>query len=88
MLDRKNQSIDLLNEGGFSISEPGPLHAPVISFKIWRDERLHLRLETEAALDAKSAAPQYPDGTLRFSTDKVELSALSGAKGTFSALKP
>ena len=87
MLDRKNEIIDLLTEGGFSISEPGPLHAPIHRFKIWRDERLSLRLEIEAALDAKSAAPQYPDGTLRFSTDKVELTALSAAKATFSGVE-
>jgi hypothetical protein len=65
----------------------GPLHAPVRSFKIWRDERLYLRLEIEAALDARSAAPQYLDGTPRFNTDKVELSAVSGAKATFSGVE-
>jgi hypothetical protein len=71
MFDWKNQSIDLLNEVGFIVSDPGPLRAPVRKFKIRRDENLDVLIETEAALDATSAAPNHPSGTLRFSTEEV-----------------
>jgi hypothetical protein len=64
--DWKSQSIALLNEVGFRVSEPGPLHAPIHSFKIRRDENLGILIETETALDAKSTAEQVPSGTVRF----------------------
>jgi hypothetical protein len=56
VFDWKNQSIDLINELNFKIVDPGPLHAPVYKFKIRRDEKLDLFIETEAAIDAKSSA--------------------------------
>jgi hypothetical protein len=71
--DWKSQSIALLNEPGFRVSEPGPLHAPVHSFKIRREEDLGILLETETALDAKSTAKQIPSGTVRFNTDAVTI---------------
>ena len=75
MLNWKNQSIDLLNEGGFRITEPGPLQAPIHGFKIRRDENLTLWLETEAALDAKSTARPHPSGTVRINIEQAELVA-------------
>jgi hypothetical protein len=57
MLDWKNQSVDLLNELGFRICDPGPLRAPIHTFKIRRDENLDLLIETEAPVNAKSTAP-------------------------------
>ena len=71
VLDWKNQSIDLLNEHGFAVSDPGPLHAPVAKFRIRRDENLDLWIETEAPLDAKSGAKPQPSGTIRINTDQV-----------------
>jgi hypothetical protein len=87
VLNWKNQSIDLLNEGGFRITEPGPLHAPIHGFKIRRDENLTLWLETEAALDAKSTARPHPSGTVRINMEQVELGHASGAKATLSGVQ-
>src|SRR5208337_4853119 len=87
MLSWKNQCIDLLNEGGFQIIDPGPLHAPINKFTIRRDEHLALILDTEAAAGAKSTAPKLSDGTARFNTDKAELTHISGAKATFSGVQ-
>jgi hypothetical protein len=71
VFDWKNQSIDLLNEHGFVVSDPGPLHAPVTKFRIRRDEHLELWIETQAPRDAKSSAKPQPSGTLRINTDQV-----------------
>jgi hypothetical protein len=71
MFDWKNQSIVLLNERGFSVTDPGPLHAPVRKFKILRDENLELWIETEAPLDARSSAKPHLSGTIRINTDQV-----------------
>jgi hypothetical protein len=42
VLDWKNQAIEILNEPGFSVTDPGPLHGPIRSFKVRRDERFAL----------------------------------------------
>jgi hypothetical protein len=82
VFDWKNQSIDLINELNFKIVDPGPLHAPVYKFKIRRDEKLDLFIETEAAIDAKSSAQNFPSGTIRFSTETVKIEhPFSSAKG-------
>jgi hypothetical protein len=73
MFDWKNHSIDLINELKFKIADPGPLHAPVHKFKIRRDEKLDLLIETEAAIDAKSSAQNHPSGTIYISTEKVKI---------------
>jgi hypothetical protein len=87
VLDWKNQSIGLLNEGRFRIVEPGPLHAPIHRFSIRRDENLALVLEIEAALDAKSTAPRHPSGTLRFSTEQAKLVDVSGNTAILSGIE-
>jgi hypothetical protein len=82
MFDWKNHSIDLINELKFKIADPGPLHAPVHKFKIRRDEKLDLLIETEAAIDAKSSAQNHPSGTIYISTEKVKIEhPFSSAKG-------
>ena len=73
MWDWENQSIALINEQGFRVSDPGPLHAPVDSFKIRRDKKLGLVIETETALDAKSTAEKILSGTLRYNTDTATI---------------
>jgi hypothetical protein len=73
VFDWKNQSIDLINELNFQIADPGPLHTPVHKFTIRRDEKLDLFIDTEAAIDAKSSAQSHPSGTIRFSTEKVNI---------------
>ena len=46
MWDWKDQNTEMLNEAGFKVSDPGRLHAPILSFKIRRDEHLQIVLET------------------------------------------
>ena len=87
MFGWKDQSIDLLNRGSFRFVEPGPLHAPIHGFEVHRDEKLALILETEAAPNAKSAAVQYPPGTVRFNTEQVELVNVSGIKAVLSGVQ-
>ena len=73
MWDWKDQNTEMLNEAGFKVSDPGPLHAPILSFKIRRDQHLQIVLETETALDAKSIAVKIPSGTLRYNTETATL---------------
>jgi hypothetical protein len=80
MTSLEEESIDLLNQGHFQITDLGPLHGPIHGFSVRRDDKLALILETEAAPDAKSAAVQYPDGTVRLNTDQVELANIAGIR--------
>jgi hypothetical protein len=86
VLDWKNQAIEILNERGFSVTEPGPLHRPIRSFKVRRDERFALFIDTEAEKGATSTAQEIPPGTVRINTDKAELAHTFGAKATLSGL--
>ena len=87
MLDWKNQSIDLLNQGDFQIVEPGPLHVPIEGFAIRRDENLALTLETKAARTAKSRAVQHLTGMVTLNTEQVELANISGIKAVLSGVQ-
>ena len=87
MLDWKNQSIGLLNQGDFQIVEPGPLHVPIEGFAIRRDENLALTLETKAARTAKSRAVQHPSGMVTLNTEQVELANISGIKAVLSGVQ-
>ena len=73
MLDWANESLKLLNQGRFRITDPGPLHVPIHQLTIRRDDTLALQLETEAAADARSSVVRHPLGTVRKNVDQVEL---------------
>lgn len=88
MIGWEREPFELLNEGLFKITDPGPLHAPIHSFSIRRNEKQQLLLETHGPVDAKSSAPEYPSGTLRLNTDAVQLSNVSGIKATLSGVQP
>jgi hypothetical protein len=47
VLDWKNQAIEILNEPGFSVTDRGPLHGDIRTFKIRRDDCLILFIDTE-----------------------------------------
>jgi hypothetical protein len=83
----EKESVDLINDGLFQITDPGPLHAPIHKFSIRRDETLALILETEAAPDAKSSAAQHPSGTVRLNTEKVELVNIAKIKATLTGVQ-
>jgi hypothetical protein len=86
VLDWKNQAIDILNEPGFSVTDPGPLSGPILAFKIRRDQKLTLFIETEAAKGAKARADDIPPGTVRINLDKIELRHTFGATATLSGV--
>lgn len=69
----------LLNNGTFVIDDVGPLRAPLRSFTIKRDERLHIILETKAEQNARSSVSDHPLGTVRVNTDRVLFSGPLGS---------
>jgi hypothetical protein len=87
MTSWEEESLDLLNQGNFRITDPGPLHSPIHGFSIRRDDNLALILETEAAPDAKSVAVRHPAGTVRLNTDQVELVNIAGVKAVLAGVQ-
>jgi len=49
VLGWKNQAIDILNESGFVVTDRGPLHGDIRTFRLRRDDHLILFIDTEAA---------------------------------------
>ena len=88
MIGWEQEPFELINEGHFRITDAGPLHTPIHSFSIRRDDKLRLILETRAPTDAKSSAPEYPSGTLRLNTDTVQLTNISGIRAVLSGIQP
>jgi hypothetical protein len=84
----EREPFELINEGHFQVTKPGPLHAPVHSFSIRRNEKLDIILETRGPADAKSSAPEVPSGTVRLNTDTVELTNIAGIKAVLSGIQP
>jgi hypothetical protein len=88
MTDWEWESFDsFINDGYFSVTQAGPLHAPIHSFSIKRGETLQLVLETVAAHNAQANAT-IPLGTVRRNTDTVELTHASGIKAVASGVQP
>lgn len=88
MIDGERKALELLREGHFQVTEPGPLHAPILSFSIYRNEKLGLILETRTPTHARSNASNYPSGTVRLNTDTVELKNIGGIKATLIGIQP
>jgi hypothetical protein len=79
MCDWEWESFDsFVNSGGFTFSDPGPLHAPINKFTLKRDADLQLILETVSGQDAISSATSHPPGTVRTNTDTATLSSVGG----------
>jgi hypothetical protein len=79
---------EVINRGHFSITQPGPLHTPIHSFAVRRNEKLELVLETHCPEDAKSDAIQHPSGTVRINTDTIELTNIGGLKACAIGVQP
>lgn len=88
MANLAEECLDLLNGALFTITDPGPLHSPVSKFKISRDDRLRLILETEVPPDATTTAVSYPPGTVRMSIERVLMHSLSGLDGVLEGVIP
>jgi hypothetical protein len=82
----EDPTFDILKDGFFRITGPGPLHAPVLAFTVHRDEALDLILETRTADDAISVASKIPAGTLRRATEKAELTNIGNATASFTGI--
>ena len=81
-------AVPFINEGHFRVADPGPLRAPVLDFKLRRDEALDLILETRTAPDAKSTAAEHPSGTVRITTECASLENIGGVKVKLTGVIP
>lgn len=88
MVDLSEECLDVLNGGHFTVVEPGPLHTPIESFSIRRDEKLRLILETEVPPNATSAAVVHPPGTVRMTTERVLLRNIAGVDAELAGVIP
>lgn len=88
MVDLWEECLDVLNGGHFTVVEPGPLHTPIESFTIRRDEKLRLILETAVPPNATSAAVVHPPGTVRMTTERVLLRNIGGVDAELAGVIP
>ncbi len=88
MVDLSEECLNILNGGHFTVVEPGPLHTPVGSFSIRRDEKLRLILETDVPPNAFSAAVVHPPGTVRMSSERVLLRNIGGVDAELTGVIP
>ena len=78
----------VINGGHFQITDPGPLHAPILELSIKRNEKLELIMETQVAEGARANATTPPDGRARINTDKVEMTNHAGIMATATGVQP
>ncbi|MBB2158397.1 hypothetical protein HLH33_19235 [Gluconacetobacter diazotrophicus] len=88
MRELTEECLRILNKGFFEITDPGPLHQPIRSFSIRRNEKLNLILETETAPNATSAAVDQPPSSVRLTTERALLRSVGGLEGEFFGLVP
>lgn len=84
----KEECLGILNKGRFTITDPGPLHQPIRGFSIRRDDKLRLVVEIDAHPSASSTAVDHPPGTVRITTERVQLKSLGGLYGELSGVIP
>lgn len=89
MSNWERESFDtVINQGLFHVTDHGPLHAPIISFSLKRNEKLRLILETQTGPNAKSTLIERPAGTVRINTETVELTNISAIKANLVGVQP
>jgi hypothetical protein len=86
VLDWKNQAIEMLNEPGFSVTDRGPLHGDIRTFRVRRNDCLTLLIDTEAARGGNFPRRAIAPGTARINPDNVMFENPSGAKAVLSAV--
>lgn len=80
---------DYVNFRNFDVVDPGPLLAPISEFKIARNEKLELILETLVTGRADPMRmPSYPAGMVRINNDNVELAGHAGMRCTLHGIVP
>lgn len=70
------------------VGDCGPLHGPITSFEVRRDDKLQLILETRTGQGATSRALKYPSGTVRLNSEIVSLSNGLGLDVEMSGVLP
>jgi hypothetical protein len=88
MIIGRDEALEIVKEGRFRISDPGPLHVPVQDFSISRDNNLSLILKTDLPANATSNSVRHPLGTLRINEDRVALASDSGADAMLIGVQP
>lgn len=77
------------HSGVFSVTDAGPLLSPIRTFKITRNCKLGLVLETLVVGEAQaSGAPIHPNGTVRLTTETVEFAGDGGMHCTAQGVLP
>ena len=77
------------HSGVFSVTDAGPLLSPIRTFKITRNCKLGLVLETLVVGEAQaSSAPVHPNGTVRLTTETVEFAGNGGIHCTAHGVLP
>jgi hypothetical protein len=88
MVELTEECLDLINNGHFNVVCPGPLHTPIRSFSLSRNDGLTLILETEADPKATSAAVEHPPGVVRFSVERAKLLNIAGVEAELIGVIP
>jgi hypothetical protein len=86
VLDWSNEAIEILNDGGFNVTDRGPLHGDIRTFKLRRDCGLTLFIDTEAERGKRFQRRAIPPGTARINQDNVTLESPKGAKAVLSSV--
>ena len=77
------------HSGVFSVTDAGPLLSPIRTFKISRNSKLGLVLETLVVGEAQaSSAPVHQNGTVRLTTETVEFAGNGGIHCTAHGVLP
>jgi hypothetical protein len=88
MTELAEECLDIINNGHFGIVDPGPLHTPVRSFSLRRNDKLTLIIETEVDPNATTTAVQHAPGTVRFSVERARLVNLAGVEAELVGVIP
>jgi hypothetical protein len=74
---KKEPFKDFLDEGYFAVVEAGPLYTPINAWKVKRDDKLNIIVETIGDEETENKfhldRADIPAGTLRVNTDRVKL---------------
>jgi hypothetical protein len=79
---------EVVNSAACSVTNPGPLRAPIDSLSIRRDEERGLILATTCPGNASSSVKPYPAGTVRRSDDIIEFATLTGFTAVARGVTP
>lgn len=90
MIDWQWECFDRYTHSGeFNVADAGPLLSPIRTFKITRNSKLGLILETLVMGEAQaSSVPVHPKGTVRLTTETVEFNGNGGIRCTAHGVLP